>query len=426
MTLADDGARGARVAIRTLGCKVNRSDSEALAHSLLRHGAALVVEDEADIVVVNTCTVTAEADRKVRKAVRRAAESKRRPTVIVTGCMAVTDADGASALGRSIIVEPDRSRVADIVDVLAAGRAGAVEPGPATGVFTTRVMLKVQDGCAGRCAYCIVPRARGNPRSTPLVEIASRALELARGGCREVVVTGVNVGRYKDGDAGIADVLRTVEEAGIARVRLSSIEPGDLAEPLLARLAEIASLCPHLHVPLQSASDAVLGAMRRGYTFSEYTRAIASARSAIPGLTVTTDVIVGFPGETEDDAIITEEAISAIGFSRTHVFRYSRRSGTEAASMPEQVPAAVIADRAARARKIGDAAAAEYARSRRGQEANLLVERRKGSIAEGTTEDYLKVRVRDSRAAVGELRRVRIGESEKGAIWGETIGMVVK
>ncbi|TLM78898.1 MAG: MiaB/RimO family radical SAM methylthiotransferase, partial [Actinobacteria bacterium] len=272
---------------------------------------------------------------------------------------------------------------------------------PATGealrvrgaAFRTRADLKVEDGCDARCAYCIVPDARGPARSVPWDDVLAQVAALATAGVSEVVLTGVNLGRYADTGRDLADLVRAVAAAGIPRVRLSSIEPLDLTERMLTALAETPQVCAHLHVPLQSGADAVLAAMRRGYTAAQYADAIARARAALPGLAVTTDVIAGFPGESPDDHAATIALCERLAFAKLHVFRYSEREGTPAATMPGSVPPATRTARAADLRAAGERLRATYLAdaARRPEPQEVLVERVRAGVAEGTTRDYVHV-----------------------------------
>jgi threonylcarbamoyladenosine tRNA methylthiotransferase MtaB len=277
-------------------------------------------------------------------------------------------------------------------------------------------MLKIEDGCDAFCSYCIVPYARGVPRSVAFGDVGGQARLLVEAGVREIVLTGINIGRYSDGGHDIVDVVAAVAESGVERLRLSSIEPQDVNDRLLALLAQTPAACRHLHVPLQSGSDEVLGRMRRGYTIADYEARIASARTALPGLAVTTDVIAGFPEETEAQARETLDAVERIGFAKLHVFRYSQRPGTPAATML-QVPPEVRSARAATLREAGERLRRRFVESRLGEESDVLVERLTvdgagdESVAEGTTADYLKVRFpvpRSLKVAVGNLRTVRL------------------
>ncbi|MBA4370857.1 MAG: tRNA (N(6)-L-threonylcarbamoyladenosine(37)-C(2))-methylthiotransferase MtaB, partial [Coriobacteriaceae bacterium] len=398
------------VAFVTLGCKVNRAESEAALARLLGGGwRAAAQAAEADVVVVNTCTVTGEADRKVRKAVHRALRECAGP-VVVTGCMATVDGGGAAlaALDPRVVVEPDKSRLPSRVASLVDGPAPAAHGVRSGEGFRTRAAVKIQDGCDARCAYCIVPDARGPARSVPVADVLAEVRALVAAGTREVVLTGVNLGRFAAGDGpgdDLADLVRAVAAEGPARVRLSSIEPLDITERLLTALAGTPAVCAHLHVPLQSGSDRVLAAMRRGYTAAQYEEAIARAREALPGLSVTTDVIAGFPGESDADLAETLALVERVGFSKLHVFRFSARPGARAAEMGGQVPHAVRDSRAAELRAAGERLCEAYVRGRAGREAEMLVERVADGMAEGTTRDYLRVRFPADGAAEGDLVR---------------------
>jgi threonylcarbamoyladenosine tRNA methylthiotransferase MtaB len=412
------GAETPRVAIRTLGCKVNRTESEALAETLLARGVVLS-EDEtgADLVVVNTCTVTGEADAKARKAARHALAASDGP-VVITGCLAALDAEGLCALSPRVIVEPDKSRIGDaVLDLVGRGCGQAVARPVRSGPgFRTRPMVKVQDGCDRRCAYCIVPDARGLPRSVPAADVIERVRALAAAGAPEVVLTGINVGGYSDGPEvpDLAALVSLVADLGVGRVRISSIEPLDLTPRLLATLAASARIVPHLHIPLQSGCDATLEAMGRGYDTAAYAETLRLAREALPGLSVTTDVIVGFPGETDHDFDASLDFIEACGFSKLHVFRYSRRAGTPAAARVDQVPARVIGDRAASMRALGDRLAQAHASALVGGRTAVCIERTEGDRGWGMSDASLRAEVTGPGLAQGRVLTVAV-ESADGA-----------
>jgi threonylcarbamoyladenosine tRNA methylthiotransferase MtaB len=409
------------VAFRTLGCKVNRAEAETIAAELLGLSAHVVDEADARVVVVSTCAVTGEADAKARKAVRHALRLPSAPVVVVTGCGVVVDPEAVSALGDRVVVEPDKDRVASRVSELL--RLSAMPPvkGVRAGEgFRTRALLKVQDGCDAFCSYCIVPHARGVPRGVPLDQIAAQAAELVDSGAREIVMTGINIGRFSDGDAGLADAVEAIAASGVERLRLSSIEPLDLTPALLGVLSSTPSFCPHLHVPLQSGSDAVLSAMGRRYTTAEYAERIADARASLPGLAITTDVLCGFPGERDEDAEGTLRFCEAIGFSSLHVFRFSARPGTPAALLPERIDPRTAAARASLLRACGERQRAKHAASRAGSLACVLIETvGADGVGSGTTEDYLRVAVRHASALVGRTVEVRLAQDADGALWGE-------
>lgn len=406
------------VSFRTLGCKVNQVETEDVAAELIAADCAVVREEDADVVVVNTCSVTGEADRKARKEVNRALRLPRSPVVLVTGCLAALDPEGLRGLSPRVVVEADKSRVAARLRGLlgreAAGtsrRAARVGEG-----FHTRGMVKVEDGCDAYCAYCIVPYARGVPRSVPLEDVVAEVEELAGAGVAEVVLTGINIGRYADGSFDLADLVSAVASTGVRRIRLSSIEPLDLGPRLLGALAVTPAVCPHLHVPLQAGSDRVLRAMDRGYDTATYTRVLREAREAIPGLAVSTDVIAGFPGETAAEAVATREFVEECAFTRLHVFRYSARQGTLAASMPGQVDAEDRRVRARRLRDVGDRLSEAHASSRVGGRVEVLVERVEDGIAEGTSEDYVKVRFEARDAVVGVVLTLTVISAQGGRV----------
>lgn len=409
----------ARVAFVTLGCKVNQTESEAVAAAL---GIAATASGlaEADIVVVNTCTVTGEADRKARKAVRHALGLPLAPVVVVTGCLAALDASTLHELGDRIVVEPDKRRVADRVREVLGTRELAVETS-ASAPVRARAQLKVEDGCDAFCSYCIVPYARGVPRAVPLEQVMVQAQLLADSGVSEVVLTGINLGRYDDCGAKLPDVLAAVAQTGVPRVRLSSIEPADVTDRLVEVAVATGAFCRHIHVPLQSGSDTVLQRMGRPYDTAGYADVIARSRRAFPGIAITTDVIVGFPGETDEEFAETMAFVERQQFSRLHVFRYSARPGTPAASMLGQVPPSVRAARSEALRALGERLGAEYAASQAGTIAELLVERlvpREGDTptAEGTTREYLRVTAdgAPAHARTGMLLRVLIDPASEG------------
>lgn len=420
----DAGTVSGAVAIRTLGCKVNRVESERLAATLLAAGVRIVPEEDADVVVVNTCTVTGEADAKARQLVRRELNGDRAPRVVVTGCLVSIDPGALEQLGDRVVAVADKADLAARVAELVGARfeTGAAVRRSGEG-FRTRAMLKVQDGCDNRCAYCIVPAARGVPRSVPFAEVVREAEELLDAGTRELVLTGVNLGRYDSHGRDLAELVRELDALGVKRLRLSSIEPPDLTQRLVETLGSARSVCPHLHVPLQSGSDQVLAAMGRRYDAETYARLVAAAREAVPGLALTTDVMAGFPGERAQDAEATLAACESIGFARLHVFRYSERPSTPAASMPDAVPAGERARRAAALRRLDRELRSRYAQSREGGEAGVLVERieRGGQgaapVAIGTSGDYLKVSLPADGATVGDVVAVRLGSAGRDGVF---------
>ena len=403
----------ALVSVRTLGCKVNQAESDAISAELAGLGIGVAGGADAQVVVVTTCTVTGEADHKARKAIRQALALPGSPMVVVTGCLAVIDPAGLAALGPRIVVEADKSAVAALVarHVGAAGHP----PAPIARQRTrARAQVKVQDGCDTFCTYCIVPHARGVPRSIPSGRVLDEVRGLVAAGVTEVVLTGINIGRYRDGNTDLADLIEAVAATGVPRVRVSSVEPGDVSERLLASAARTGAFCRHLHIPLQSGCERTLQAMGRPYSTARYRSVVEAARRVLPGVAITTDVIAGFPGETESDAAESLSFVRAMGFARLHVFRYSVREGTRAALLPGQVPAPTKAERATAMRQLGAELVGEFTASAVGTTVEVLTERvasgdlQGHAMAEGTSREYLRVRFPAGDAAPETLQRVVI------------------
>ncbi len=373
----DPRGRRAGVALVNLGCRVNRVELDLMASELERAGVALVGEEDASAVVVNTCAVTGEAEAKTRKAVRRAAGLPQAPLVVATGCVANLFSDELSALAPNVVVERDKSRVAARV-LEGLGLAPAAD-GPAAGMSCgadtvtptgrTRPGIKIQDGCDNRCTYCIVWKARGASRSVDASRVRELVLRSLDRGASEVVLTGINLGVYRsvlpDGsEVGLPGLLSwLLETTAVGRMRLSSIEPPDVTSELLeAMAASQGRIAPFLHICLQSGSDATLSRMARIYDTTLFRRAVEQARAILPQVSLGTDLIVGFPGETDEEFEQSLSFCREMGFSRMHVFRYSRRPGTPAASAEGQVDPHVMAERSARARGLAHEMRREEAR----------------------------------------------------------------
>lgn len=398
----------ARVALVNLGCRVNRAELDAMARELASHGCELVDEDGAEAVVVNTCAVTAEAQAKTRHAVRHAASRPGVRLVVATGCAATLFADELLETDPCVMVEPDKERVASRVLEL-ADRAAEPSPlsspravsgaAPVTPTGRMRPGLKIQDGCDRRCTYCIVWKARGPARSLDAADVIERVRRLEADGAREVVLTGIDLGRYRCGSVTLASLLsRILAQTGIGRARLSSVEPAGVTPELLEVMAgSDGRVAPFLHVPLQSGCDATLLRMGRPYSVREYAQMASQAIDAVPGLALSTDVIVGFPGETDEEFERSLATCRELGLSGMHVFRYSRRPGTPAAQMDGQVDAHTSAERSRIMRQLSHTLASEHARGLVGTRQLVLCER--GCL--GTTGSG--VRVRTDPGLVGRL-----------------------
>nr|WP_239471183.1 MiaB/RimO family radical SAM methylthiotransferase [Olsenella uli] len=347
-----------------LGCRVNRVELDRMALDLEAAGATLVGERDADVVIVNTCAVTGEAEAKTRKAVRRAASLPGAPLVIATGCVANLFADELAALAPNVRVEKDKGAVAELA-VRALGLAGDAAERPAAQTPTptgrTRPGIMIQDGCDNRCTYCIVWRARGAARSLAPEKVLASVLAAQGRGANEVVLTGINLGSYRAADEsgrelGLPALLDLVlSRTSVGRIRLSSIEPPDVTPELCSVMAAAGDrVAPFLHVCLQSGCDDTLRRMARVYRTADFRRVVETARERLPHLALGTDLIVGFPGESDDDFERSLAFCREMRFAKMHVFRYSRRPGTPAATMAGQVDPHVMAARGERARALAD------------------------------------------------------------------------
>jgi len=358
-------------AVEFLGCKVSLADAQGVRERLAGDGHAEVAPDRAQVRVVNTCCVTAEAVAKSRKAVRRAARSADR--VLVTGCAANLGGGALSGLGDHVTVLAAASEQVPGAAADWVGRLGCAGAAPA--FARTRAYVKVQDGCSFACSYCVIPQVRGASRSREAAAVLREVGRRAGQGHREVVLTGINLGCFRDRPAGmrLADLLVAAAEVdGIERVRLSSIEVNHLTDGLLDALTH-PGVAAHLHVPMQSGDDGVLRAMRRRYEAAAFLRRMRRARERVPGLNLTSDVIVGHPAETEAAFEATLGAVAEAGFTKVHVFPYSPRPGT-ADGDRAGVAAAVKRRRGARLRALSDARGAAHRAAKRGRRERVLVE----------------------------------------------------
>ena len=427
-----------RVYAAFVGCKVSQADSEAAAAKLAAAGCRVVASrDEADLCVLLSCCVTAEAERKSRQMARRLAADGRR--VVVGGCAAALRPEQFREPGVEVLGGRSWVGAALAQPVAAAEQRSATLPAAAeersatlptaaadapTGALRrrTRLMLKVQDGCAQRCAYCAVRLARGPLWSLPLEEAVAAARRGLADGCGEIVLTGVNLGAYRDDDgAELTDLAsRLVALPELARLRLSSIEPLHLTPLLLSTLAH-PKVARHLHVPLQSADDDVLAAMRRPYSFAEYAATLERARRELPGVMITTDVIVGYPTEDEPAFARTLAAIEPGGglLSRVHVFGYSQRPGTEAAGLAP-LPAVTMKRRLTAALAAADATRRAARRSVLGAPAEVVVEERRDGLWRGYSSQYVRYYLWGA-AAPGRLVRACADEEFKDGVKGRII-----
>ncbi|MZP28805.1 tRNA (N(6)-L-threonylcarbamoyladenosine(37)-C(2))-methylthiotransferase MtaB [Heliobacterium undosum] len=394
-------------AFHTLGCKVNQGETDAIAGMFKARGYAIVPFDApADVYVVNTCTVTHLSDRKSRQAIRRANRLNPDAVVVVTGCYAQTAADEVQAIeGVDIVVGTDRrSAIVDLVEehrrsgetvntVYDSGRIERFEELPAAAERSrARATMKIQDGCDLYCTYCIIPYARGPVRSRRIESVVEEAGRLADEGFKEIVLSGIHLGAYgSDFDADLAKlIIELCRIPGLRRIRVGSVEPQEFTPELLEAIVH-PRVCPHFHIPLQSGSDAVLERMGRRYRRQDFLDVTRKIQQMIPGVAITSDVIVGFPGEREADYRLSEEICRAAGLAGLHVFPYSPRRGTPAATFPDQIPSAVKQERAQRLGKLARELADDYARGFVGQIREVLAEEKVDGAWTGHTNNYLKV-----------------------------------
>ncbi|MGE5550014.1 MAG: tRNA (N(6)-L-threonylcarbamoyladenosine(37)-C(2))-methylthiotransferase MtaB [Bacteroidota bacterium] len=400
-----------RVSLTTLGCKANQYDTEAIAEQFRTHGHTIVpFPSPAEVYIINTCSVTQEAVRKSRQLARRIHRANPGAIIALTGCYAQTGAEEAGNLpGVALVVGPqDRARMVELV-MAAAQRGGTSrvvrppgsEPGfidlPVTAFGErTRAWLKIEDGCEEFCAYCQIPYARGPVRSLPPQRVLEEAARLVEAGYHELVLTGIHLGAYGRDlktEATLADIIASLNDLPARfRLRLGSLEPNDVTPALIAALAASRSFCRHLHIPLQSGDDAILASMRRPYRTAEYAALLASLRESLPGLAVSTDLIVGFPGETEERFVSSLSFVERAGFSRLHVFPFSARPQTAAASFPGQLPRSVRQARSRAAVAAGERIALRFNRSLLQRDLTVLVENWEDGACTGLCEQYVEVR----------------------------------
>jgi len=426
-----------RLAVVTVGCKANFADSAGVASIAVRAGFDLVTETgAADVLIVNSCTVTHKADRDSRALARRLRRGNPRAVIVMTGCYART-APG----DRAALPEVDYwvgGGDPEALPGLLASLAGTEEPAgeePSLAVIDrllghTRTFLKIQDGCDAVCTYCIVPKARGAGRSVPLKEVVESARRAERDGAREIVLTGIHVGRY-GADRGETDGLASLLEAllsatSLCRFRLGSVEPQEITPRLVGMLASGDRVCPHLHVPMQSGSDPVLRRMRRPYTRAEYREKLLATASAVPNVRLGADVIAGFPGETDRDFEETLRGIVECPLSYLHAFPYSPREGTESAGWPDDVTPGEKKRRVALLRKADAEMRGRYVEGQAGRTLAVIVESEtaRGDVREmkGTSENYVEVVFPAGGSAVGEIVPVRILGTVGGTLRGEARG----
>ncbi len=426
------------ICLLNFGCKVNAIETDSIAALLRQEGHMICTEpDHADAVVLNSCTVTASGDKRLLTAIRKLRSTAPDATLILTGCYVQAFPEEAAHTDADILVgTKERRSIPAMLKAFLEQRSPlahvpAHAPGDAfeklplgTEDGHTRAFLKIQDGCDRFCSYCIIPYARGRCRSLPLSDVSAQARTLHDAGYREIVLCGINLACYgQDVGLTIADAADACRDAGFERVRLGSLEPDGLTDAVLPRLAENPAFCPQFHISLQSGCDRTLKAMHRHYTCEEYAALIQKIRTLFPDCAVTTDIMTGFPGETEEDFAETLAFAERMAFAKIHIFRYSRRPGTIADRMPEQVEESVKKSRADRLSALEKRMAEEFRKSRIGKTVPVLFEREKeADFHIGHAPDYSTIRI-PADAEDGTFRNriysIRITELKDGQLYGE-------
>lgn len=419
-------------AVYTLGCKVSQYESEAILEEAVRRGFTPVAEG-ADVAVINTCTVTAEGDRKCRQLIRRLVRQSPETKIMVCGCYSQVSPESVAAIDGVAYVCGTQNKLRTVeraLELLDGKAIPKIEVTPLAGADfesmrilhapRTRAYIKIEDGCDNRCAYCKIPDARGHVRSKKIADVVAEARALTDAGVREVVLTGIETASFgADTGESLCDLLDAVNGIdGIERIRLGSLEPTLMRPAFLDRIAKVGKLTPHFHLSMQSGSSRTLAAMRRKYNAETAWRNIENTRAALPDVQFTTDFIVGFPGETDEDFAETMEFARRVGFLATHVFKYSKRAGTPAAKMPDQIPeevkharsqALIALSAESTAHCLAEILAAHPTET-------VLFEQKIGGLWSGHTAAFAEVRAASDADLHGELRKVRLDKIEDGYI----------
>lgn len=415
-----------KVAFCSLGCKVNQYETNAMAQKFMEHGYEVVDFSEfADVYIINTCTVTNVADRKSRQMLRKSKELNKSAIVVACGCYAQVSADEIEKIPEVDIIVGNNEKK-DIVQIVenyklenekefisdVMYKEEYVEFGPTTYTEKTRAVIKIQDGCDRFCSYCLIPFARGHIRSRSIDNVITEVEKSVGKGYKEVVITGIHIASYgrdfKDG-TGLIDLLEKINQVeGLCRIRISSIEPVIMTEDFIDRLSKLDKLCDHFHLSLQSGCTETLKRMNRRYTADEFYDATKRLRAKFPNAALTTDVIVGFPGETEEEFNETYEFLKKVKFYRMHIFKYSPRKGTKAAVMPNQVDSKIKELRSKKLIELSELNETEYNKSYIRKNVEVLFEEQEGEYYKGHTKNYLCVLHKYDKKIDNEIKNVII------------------
>lgn len=432
-----------RIAVATLGCKVNQFEAAAFVTGFREQGCEIVsVSGQADIFVINTCAVTARAGQQSRQLIRKIARANPNARLVITGCYAQTAAAELPGLapdrlmtvvgnsGKHLVVQTALAEQPQPLVAPDIASAHEISPLPVRRFSgRTRSFLRVQDGCNNFCSYCIVPYARGRSRSLPFADVLAQAGIFAAEGCREMIITGINAGKYGLDLAEGEDIYSLLDtlcrEFSAVRIRLSSVEPTEVNNQLLAVLTGHTNFMPHLHIPLQSGDSGILARMNRRYTAETFAEAVQRIHAAAPHAAIGCDILAGFPGEDGQAADNSCNLLADLPVSYLHVFPYSIRPGTAAAKFPDQVPAPVKEARVARLRALDREKRAAFYQRHLGTEQRVLVERKdkRAGLLKGFTENYIPVQCSGPASLAGSVALVRLVElRDDGAVWAERIG----
>ncbi|PVX51084.1 threonylcarbamoyladenosine tRNA methylthiotransferase MtaB [Balneicella halophila] len=393
-----------RIAFKTLGCRLNHYETDSIATQFDNGDYEIVpFDNEADIYLINSCTVTHESDKKVKTFIKRAHRTNERAMTVVMGCMANSEQEALEAREdvSLVIGNEKKSYVHSLIDAQVKGEILELDNlqenrfnyGIAAPIFHTRSLIKIQDGCDNFCSFCIIPQVRGRGVSRPVNEILENIQNLIGAGYKEVVITGVNIGRYKSEGLNFEGLLsKILNLEGDFRVRISSLEPDGFTEDFY-KLFSHPKLTPHLHLCLQSGSDKVLKDMRRMYDVEQFRKVVQSMRKHIPNFNFTTDIIVGFPGETDDDLQYTLDLMEEFHFGHVHTFKYSKRKRTKAANMENQVPEIIKTQRSEKVRTLAEKLQQDYRKQFLGTQQKVLIERVHDDYATGYGEHFVPVKI---------------------------------
>lgn len=422
-----------KVALHTLGCRLNMSETGSIAQGFVDRGYEIVPFGEtADVVFVNTCTVTDQADSSCRQLIRKAHRSSPEGRIVVAGCYAQMDPETIKSMqGVDLVLgTSEKYKVFEYLEEEADQVVRTDKTAEFYGAATTpsdshtRAFLKIQDGCNYVCSFCIIPQARGRSRAISVSDALAEGRKLTDQGFKEIVLTGVNIGEYEtaSGEKLVDLVSGLLNLEGLERLRLSSVEPNTLTDELIELLRSSSKFMDHFHIPLQSGDDEILTSMRRKYTVADYEKVIAKVMKAFPEAGIGADVIVGYPGETEEQFKRTFELMRRLPLTHFHVFPYSKRKNTLATRMEAQIPFAVKKERVKTLMMLGEAKLSLFSEDQIGRESLVLFEKRgKDGLYSGHTTNYVKVKVQTQEELNNQIRRVHLTEMKNGELLGKLV-----